>query len=46
MPDCHPTPLAVLVIAVLVLLGLGVIEVLGRGAPDTGAGDQAAGAGA
>ena len=29
----HPTPLAVLVIAVLVIVGLVVIEILGRAAP-------------
>ncbi|MET0627594.1 MAG: hypothetical protein ABW033_03950 [Acidimicrobiia bacterium] len=40
----HPTPLAVLVIAVLVLVGLGLVEVFGRGA-DMGSSDQAVGAG-
>ena len=29
----HPTPIAVLVVAVLVLVGLGVVELLGRHAP-------------
>ncbi|HEX5586542.1 MAG TPA: hypothetical protein VFZ17_04495 [Acidimicrobiia bacterium] len=42
----HPSPLSVLVIAILVLIGLAIIEVLGRSAPGADAGDQAAGAGA